>query len=103
MNTQSVNYELSDAKRQERLQTFTRINDPEDLRAELGMARLLAQEATDAGQTTLAARLWRRLPNARRGKLLHNGRRASCLSGSWCSRWPRQYAIFSRRRSTGTA
>jgi hypothetical protein len=69
MSTHSVNYELSDAKRQERLQTFTRANDPEDLRAELGAARLLAQEAMDAGQTTLAARLLETVAKCAQGQI----------------------------------
>lgn len=53
----SVNYELSDARRQEVLREFTKASDPEDLRAELAASRLLASEAMEAGQTALAGRL----------------------------------------------
>ena len=69
MSKHAVNYELSDAKRQERLQTFTRASDPEDLRAELGAARLLAQEAMDAGQTALASRLLETVAKCAQGQI----------------------------------
>ena len=69
MNDHSINYRLSDAKRQERLQEFTRASDPEDLRAELGAARLLAQEAMDAGQTALASRLLETVAKCAQGQI----------------------------------
>lgn len=57
MSKHSVNYELSDTRRKRQLRRFTRVSDPEDLRSELGAARLLAAEAIEAGQTALASRL----------------------------------------------
>jgi hypothetical protein len=69
MTNHSVNYQLSDAKRQERLREFTYASDPEDLRAELGAARLLAQEAMDAGQTALASRLLETISKCAQGQI----------------------------------
>lgn len=69
MSDHSVNYRLSDARRQERLQEFTHASDPEDLRAELGAARLLAQEAMDAGQTALASRLLETVAKCAQGQV----------------------------------
>ena len=69
MTNHSVNYQLSDAKRQERLREFTYASDPEDLRAELGAARLLAQEAMDAGQAVLASRLLETVAKCAQGQI----------------------------------
>ena len=44
-------------------------SDPEDLRAELGAARLLAQEAMDAGQTALASRLLETVAKCAQGQV----------------------------------
>jgi hypothetical protein len=69
MSNHYVNYRLSDATRQQRLQEFTHASDPEDLRAELGAARLLAQEAIDAGQTALASRLLETIAKCAQGQV----------------------------------
>jgi hypothetical protein len=65
----SVNYRLSDAKRQKLLRRFTKVSDPEDLRTELGAARLLAQEAMDQGQTALASRLLETVARCAQGQV----------------------------------
>ena len=47
-------YKLSEAQREKQILQFTNVADPEDLRAELGAARLMAQEALEQGNTGLA-------------------------------------------------
>lgn len=49
-----MQYKVSDQARRKRLRQCTNLSDPEDLRAELGAARLLAQEALEQGQIPLA-------------------------------------------------
>jgi len=50
----AMQYELCDQARRRRLRQCTDLRDPEDLRAELGACRLLAQEALEQGQIPLA-------------------------------------------------
>lgn len=49
-----MKYRIADARRTRKLRQCTNVADPTDLRAELGAARLLAQEALDQGQIPLA-------------------------------------------------
>ena len=50
----AIKYRTSDVTRRRRLRRYTDVADPEDLRAELGAARLLAAEALEQGNTALA-------------------------------------------------
>lgn len=54
---QKMKYKCADRSRQRRLRRCTDVSDPEDLRAELGAARLLALEAMEQGNSALADRL----------------------------------------------
>jgi len=49
-----VTYKLNDAKRRKLLKQDTAVDDPSEVRAELGAARLLAAEALESGNATLA-------------------------------------------------
>ena len=69
MSKHSVNYELSDGERQKKLRRYTGVSAPEDLRSELGAARLLASEAIEAGQTALASRLLETVAKCAQGQI----------------------------------
>ncbi|MEN6405897.1 MAG: hypothetical protein ABFC77_05440 [Thermoguttaceae bacterium] len=47
-------YRLSESERNQRIQEFTDVSDPEDLRAELGAARYLAHQALEEGNVALS-------------------------------------------------
>jgi peptide subunit release factor RF-3 len=55
MNSQhAARYALSEVAREKQMRDFTDITDPEDLSAELGAARFLAQESLQSGNIGLA-------------------------------------------------
>ena len=54
VSNHATRYELSEAERNKRIQEFTDVGDPEDLRAELGAARYLAHQALEEGNITLS-------------------------------------------------
>lgn len=64
---ETAKYKASDAKRRRRLRQFAKLADAEDLRGEMAAARLLAQEALEAGNVGTA-----NLILATVGKLAHS-------------------------------
>ncbi len=59
-------YHASNAKRQRKLRAFDKVANPEDIRSELAVSRLLLQESLEAGNTGLANQLL-----ATVGRLVH--------------------------------
>ncbi len=55
--THTTKYKLADAERQKRMDEFAQTDQPAALAAELAAARLMAEEAINAGHNTLAAGL----------------------------------------------
>lgn len=58
MTTHSVQYKLFDTQRQKRMDQFAATDEPTALAAELAAARLMAEEAMNAGHHHLAASLF---------------------------------------------
>jgi hypothetical protein len=58
MTDHTTQYKLTDAERQNRMDQFAATDDPTALAAELAAARLMAEEAMNAGHHHLAAALF---------------------------------------------
>ena len=76
MTTHATQYKLADAERQKRMDEFAETDQPTALEAELAAARLMAEEAMNAGNHSLAAMLLQsiaRLGNAHLANQLQIG------------------------------
>jgi hypothetical protein len=58
MTTHTTQYKLTDSERQKRMNEFAATDEPTALAAELAAARLMAEEAMNAGHHNLAASLF---------------------------------------------